>query len=92
MVHVTELEWATVTLAMIGRFGITVAFFILYIVTVEIFPTTMRATVGSVCSTFGKMGGLVSPYIGKLVRHIFTCVCQAQIIGYLRHVFNFYVH
>ena len=54
---------------MLGKFGITIAFFVLYVVTAEVLPTTMRATILSVCSVSGKIGGLVSPYIGKLVSH-----------------------
>ena len=34
-------EWATITLSMIGKFGISAAFAIIYVFSAELFPTMM---------------------------------------------------
>ncbi|XP_050313329.1 solute carrier family 22 member 3-like [Anthonomus grandis grandis] len=51
-----------------GKFGATAAFTILYVITSEIFPTTLRHTLMGICSTFGRFGSMISPQIPLLAQ------------------------
>jgi len=53
---------------LISKLAISVAFSVIYILTVEIFPTRMRATLLSVCSMIGRVGSMVAPQVMLLVR------------------------
>lgn len=61
-----SLSWLTTTLAMVGKFFITITFFISYIYTAELFPTVLRASVIGVASMTGRVGSITSAYIGEL--------------------------
>ncbi|XP_041664129.1 solute carrier family 22 member 13 [Cheilinus undulatus] len=53
-------------LAMVGKFGITASFAIIYVYTAEIFPTVLRQTGIGVSSMFARMGGVLAPVINML--------------------------
>ncbi|KAM3596010.1 uncharacterized protein V6R79_006822 [Siganus canaliculatus] len=53
-------------LAMIGKFGITASFAVIYVYTAEIFPTVLRQTGIGVSSMFARMGGVLAPIINML--------------------------
>nr|XP_020498847.1 solute carrier family 22 member 13-like [Labrus bergylta] len=53
-------------LAMVGKFGITASFSIIYVYTAEIFPTVLRQTGIGVSSMFARMGGMLAPIINLL--------------------------
>ncbi|XP_041369553.1 organic cation transporter protein-like [Gigantopelta aegis] len=58
--------WVTVTLSMIGRFGSSAAFAIIYVFSAELFPTVIRQSgIGSGC-IFGGLGGMIAPYISDM--------------------------
>ncbi|XP_062846692.1 solute carrier family 22 member 13 [Trichomycterus rosablanca] len=54
------------SLAMIGKFGITASFVIIYIYSAEIFPTVLRQTGIGVSSVFARIGGVLAPLINLL--------------------------
>ncbi|CAH0552808.1 unnamed protein product [Brassicogethes aeneus] len=56
-----HLEWGSLVVYLIGKFGATAAFTILYVLTSEMFPTPMRHSFMGTCSTFGRIGSMVSP-------------------------------
>ncbi|KAK2886960.1 hypothetical protein Q8A67_015188 [Cirrhinus molitorella] len=56
-------------LAMVGKFGITASFAIIYIYSAELFPTVLRQTGIGVSSMFARMGGVLAPLINLLGRH-----------------------
>ncbi|KAM9839010.1 solute carrier family 22 member 13 [Aulostomus maculatus] len=56
-------------LAMVGKFGITASFAIIYVYTAEIFPTVLRQTGIGVSSMFARMGGMLAPIINMLHNH-----------------------
>uniref|UniRef100_A0A8C7X5C3 Si:dkey-166k12.1 n=1 Tax=Oryzias sinensis TaxID=183150 RepID=A0A8C7X5C3_9TELE len=56
-------------LAMVGKFGITASFAIIYVYTAEIFPTVVRQTGIGVSSMFARMGGVLAPIINMLDSH-----------------------
>ncbi|VDI68123.1 Hypothetical predicted protein [Mytilus galloprovincialis] len=60
------LHWVTIGLAMIGKLGVTTAFFLIYLITSECFPTVIRASMFGLCSSGARIGSMSSSYIGKL--------------------------
>uniref|UniRef100_A0A673HNB2 Solute carrier family 22 member 13-like n=1 Tax=Sinocyclocheilus rhinocerous TaxID=307959 RepID=A0A673HNB2_9TELE len=56
-------------LAMVGKFGITASFAIIYIYSAELFPTVLRQTGIGVSSMFARIGGVLAPLINLLGRH-----------------------
>ncbi|XP_051727702.1 solute carrier family 22 member 13 isoform X1 [Ctenopharyngodon idella] len=66
-------------LAMVGKFGITASFAIIYIYSAELFPTVLRQTGIGVSSMFARMGGVLAPLINLLGRH--TPVVPMVIFG-----------
>ncbi|XP_067674869.1 organic cation transporter protein-like [Haliotis asinina] len=62
----SSIDWVTVALSMVGKFGAAGAFAIVYIYTAELFPTVVRNSGVGVSSFFARIGGMVSPYIADL--------------------------
>ncbi|XP_020788518.1 solute carrier family 22 member 13 [Boleophthalmus pectinirostris] len=56
-------------LAMVGKFGITASFAVVYVYTAEIFPTVLRQTGIGVSSMFARMGGVLAPIINMIHSH-----------------------
>ncbi|KAM9824749.1 solute carrier family 22 member 13 [Neosynchiropus ocellatus] len=57
------------SLAMVGKFGITASFAVIYVYTAEIFPTVLRQTGIGTSSMFARMGGVLAPVINMLHDH-----------------------
>ncbi|XP_020494012.1 solute carrier family 22 member 4 [Labrus bergylta] len=57
------LPAVSVFLEMLGKFGITAAFCIVYAVTSEYFPTFIRNTAMGCCSMSARIGTIISPFI-----------------------------
>ncbi|XP_059608654.1 organic cation transporter protein-like [Phlebotomus argentipes] len=53
---------------LIGRFGITISFTSIYLYTTEIFPTELRSSLLSFCSTVGRIGAAVAPQTPLLAK------------------------
>ncbi|XP_034549171.1 solute carrier family 22 member 4-like [Notolabrus celidotus] len=53
----------TLTLVLLGKFGILAGTGVLYIFTGELFPTVIRNTAMSSCAMFSRVGSAVSPYL-----------------------------
>ncbi|KAJ8300620.1 hypothetical protein KUTeg_022139 [Tegillarca granosa] len=56
----------TLTLALIGKFGASAAFGLVYVLSAEIFPTVVRNSALGACSCVARIGGMLAPYIAKL--------------------------
>ena len=52
----------------IGKLLITVAFTCLYIYTIEVFPTSLRHRLFSVCSVVGRVGSIIAPLTPLLIQ------------------------
>ncbi|XP_041658018.1 solute carrier family 22 member 4-like [Cheilinus undulatus] len=63
------LPAVSVFLEMLGKFGLTAAFCIVYSVTSEHFPTFIRNTAMGCCSMAARIGTIVSPFIIYLSRY-----------------------
>ncbi|XP_070567954.1 organic cation transporter protein-like [Ptychodera flava] len=58
-----NLSWLRVTLAMIGKFGISASFGIVYVYSAELFPTPVRSFGIGICATCSNFGAILSPQI-----------------------------
>lgn len=67
----TALLLIKLLIFLISKLAISIAFCIIYMLTVEIFPTRMRATLLSVCSMIGRIGSMLAPQTTLLVCTIY---------------------
>ncbi|XP_006872985.1 PREDICTED: solute carrier family 22 member 5 [Chrysochloris asiatica] len=57
-----DLHYLTIVLVMVGKFGITAAFAMVYVYTAELYPTVVRNMGVGVSSTASRLGSILSPY------------------------------
>ncbi|XP_064131321.1 organic cation/carnitine transporter 2 [Loxodonta africana] len=57
-----DLYYLTTVLVMVGKFGITAAFSLVYVYTAELYPTVVRNMGVGVSSTASRLGSILSPY------------------------------
>ncbi|XP_022110857.1 organic cation transporter protein-like [Acanthaster planci] len=57
---------ARTAIAMVGKFGISAAFAIIYVVSGEIFPTPVRSAGMGVTSMSSRISGIISPFLLEL--------------------------
>ncbi|XP_065590940.1 solute carrier family 22 member 4 [Cyrtonyx montezumae] len=58
----TDLNVLSVCLVMLGKFGITAAFSMLYVYDVELYPTLVRNMAVGATSTASRLGSIIAPY------------------------------
>uniref|UniRef100_A0A4W5N221 Solute carrier family 22 member 4 n=1 Tax=Hucho hucho TaxID=62062 RepID=A0A4W5N221_9TELE len=58
-----DLPGVAIFLEMVGKFGITAAFCVVYAVTSELFPTVVRNMAMGTCSMAARIGNIISPFI-----------------------------
>ena len=51
------------TLALLGKFGATSSFSIVFVYTAEMFPTEIRSTAVGASSTCARVGGMIAPLV-----------------------------
>ena len=56
---------------MIGKLFISVAYFHIYLMVSETFPTVLRLFALGICNSSGQVGAMVSAYVGDLVGNIY---------------------
>ncbi|CAG9769662.1 unnamed protein product [Ceutorhynchus assimilis] len=61
-------RWGSLSVYLIGKFGATASFTILYVITSEMFPTNLRNSFMGTCSTFGRCGSMISPQTPLLAK------------------------
>merc|ERR1711936_37718 len=61
-----SLRWLQVTLALVGKFGATASFAVVFVYTAEMFPTEIRSTAVGASSLCGRIGGIVAPPVATL--------------------------
>lgn len=61
-----ELQPLTLTLAVMGKFGSAAAFSVVYIFSLELYPTIVRNGGMGASSCVARFGGMAAPYIAKL--------------------------
>ncbi|XP_025832792.1 organic cation transporter protein [Agrilus planipennis] len=58
--------WAVLILFLIGKFGVTAAFGVVYVHTAELLPTVIRSGGVGASSTMARVGSLLAPYVPLL--------------------------
>ncbi|XP_077611186.1 solute carrier family 22 member 1-like isoform X1 [Crocuta crocuta] len=58
-----ELSWLSITVACVGRMGITIVFQMVCLVNVELYPTFVRNLGVMVCSSLCDLGGIITPFL-----------------------------
>ncbi|XP_060072912.1 organic cation transporter protein-like [Ylistrum balloti] len=61
-----SLQPITVTLAMLGKVGVTAAFAVIYVWSAELYPTVVRTAGMGASSSCARIGGMIAPYIADL--------------------------
>lgn len=67
------------SLSLLGKFGATAGFAMVYIYAIELYPTSIRSTAVGTCSIVARFGGIASFFIQQL--HIFWNVLPMLIMG-----------
>ncbi|XP_025098001.1 organic cation transporter protein-like [Pomacea canaliculata] len=62
--------WVATALSMVGKFGISAAFSIIYVYTAELFPTFVRNSIMGASSVNARFGSIASPYINSLSYYV----------------------
>lgn len=82
-------NWAAIILTLFGKSCITFSFGVVYLYSAELFPTEIRTTGIGCCSTVGRLGAIVAPWVGKLGKMyhpyvpIVICGLSALVAGIL---------
>ncbi|XP_046526055.1 solute carrier family 22 member 2 [Equus quagga] len=58
-----DLQWLKVTVACLGRMGITMAYEMVCLVNAELYPTFIRNLGVLVCSSMCDIGGIITPFL-----------------------------
>ncbi|EDL02057.1 solute carrier family 22 (organic cation transporter), member 2, isoform CRA_b [Mus musculus] len=58
-----DLQWLKITVACLGRMGITIAYEMVCLVNAELYPTYIRNLAVLVCSSMCDIGGIVTPFL-----------------------------
>ena len=53
------------TFSLVGKFGSSAAFAIVFLYTAELFPTSMRNSAVGMCSTLARIGGILAPSVAQ---------------------------
>ncbi|BFZ09185.1 hypothetical protein BsWGS_12224 [Bradybaena similaris] len=78
------LSWITLVLSLVGKFGASAGFAVIYIFTAELFPTVMRNSGIGLSSFCARLGGILAPYIadaGRLIEGDFSVALPLLIFG-----------
>ncbi|XP_061103915.1 organic cation/carnitine transporter 2-like [Conger conger] len=57
-----KLSSVSIALEMMGKFGFSVAYILVYAFTAELYPTVLRNTAVGTCSTISQLGNIAAPY------------------------------
>ncbi|XP_034149021.1 solute carrier family 22 member 5 [Esox lucius] len=58
-----NLPGVAIALEMVGKFGFTMSFTVVYIYTAEIYPTVVRSAGVGMCSSAARIGTIAAPYV-----------------------------
>lgn len=58
-------------LLLLGKFGSGAIFFVVYLITTELFPTVVRGSVFGIANVCARIGGIVAPMVDALMPNYF---------------------
>eukprot|EP00092_Neocalanus_flemingeri_P108291 GFUD01139069.1.p1 GENE.GFUD01139069.1~~GFUD01139069.1.p1 ORF type:complete len:563 (-),score=86.66 GFUD01139069.1:194-1882(-) len=61
-----EMFYLRTALSLMGKFGASAGFAIVFVFTAELFPTPVRNSAVGLCSTFARIGGMLAPVVTGL--------------------------
>ena len=61
-----EIFYLKTALSLLGKFGATAGFAIVFVFTAELFPTPVRNSAVGLWSTFARIGGMLAPVVADL--------------------------
>ncbi|KAJ1531717.1 hypothetical protein ONE63_000383 [Megalurothrips usitatus] len=64
------VAWMRVAVYLLGKFGITISYTVIYVLTAELFPTKVRHSLFAVCSTVGRVGSILAPQTPLLAAYL----------------------
>jgi hypothetical protein len=67
ILYVTEVGLVQLLLFLLGKFGITISFAVVFVFTAELFPTELRHSTLACCSMLGRLGSILAPQTPLLV-------------------------
>ena len=74
LIFFPELQPLTLTLAIIGKMGSAAAFGLIYIYSLELYPTVVRNGGMGLSSCVGRIGSMLAPYVAQSVRFFYQCL------------------
>ncbi len=82
------VTWAGLLVAFIGKLAITISFNLILLVTVELYPSSIRAATLSMGLLFARIGAISAPWvvlIAQVVRKYLFCVINTRAFGQSVH-------
>ncbi|XP_048727164.2 organic cation transporter protein-like isoform X1 [Ostrea edulis] len=79
-----DFTWVTTTLSLFGKVGSTAAFCVIYVMTLELYPTVLRNAALGGGSCVGRVGSMLAPYVassGVLIDGDFSTALPLVIFG-----------
>ena len=77
------------TMAVLGKWGVSANWSFLYMITSEVYPTRLRSIGLASCSMMGRIGGIFSPFISEMVRLVTDPLDTKQHYSNLQTAYNF---
>ena len=59
-IYIMSIPRSQLVLSLVGKFGASISFFIVYLYTAELFPTTVRNQAVGICSLVARIGGITA--------------------------------
>ncbi|XP_069690607.1 solute carrier family 22 member 4-like isoform X2 [Periplaneta americana] len=66
----TDMDNLQLALFLMGKFGITTAFAVVFVFTAELFPTELRHSMLGTCSMLGRIGSVIAPQTPLLGQYL----------------------
>lgn len=81
-----DFTWLTTTLSLFGKVGSTAAFSVIYVMTLELYPTVLRNAALGGGSCIGRVGSMLAPYVassGAMIDGDFSTALPLVIFGFV---------
>lgn len=63
-----DVPWPRTTAVLLAKLCVTISFTVIYVLSTELFPTSVRATLFATCATMGRVGSVLAPQTPLLGR------------------------